>query len=129
MPIVFDGSDTLDNPNYKNNVRHAGILKACHTEGLFVQGTWNAEIVDFLRPKISDMIIHNKKGLDAFVGTDLQDQLERRGIETVVLGDFLTNCGVESTMRTAYEKGFNVITLLQIWYSMSQFRGAESIYH
>ena len=24
---------------------------------------------------------------------------------------FLTNCCVESTMRTAYEKGFNVITL------------------
>ena len=34
------------------------------------------------------------------------------GVETVVLGGFLTNCCVESTMRTAYEKGFNVITLI-----------------
>merc|ERR1712227_680251 len=31
--------------------------------------------------------------------------------ETVVLAGFLTNCCVQSTMRTAYEKGFNVITL------------------
>jgi len=28
-----------------------------------------------------------------------------------VLAGFLTTCCVESTMRTAYEKGFNVITL------------------
>jgi ureidoacrylate peracid hydrolase len=29
----------------------------------------------------------------------------------VILGGFLTNCCVESTMRTAYEKGYDVITL------------------
>ena len=28
-----------------------------------------------------------------------------------MLSGFLTNCCVESTMRTAYEKGFNVVTL------------------
>ena len=32
-------------------------------------------------------------------------------IETVCLAGFLTNCCVESTMRSAYEKGFNVVTL------------------
>ena len=30
---------------------------------------------------------------------------------TKVLGGLLTNCCVESTMRTAFEKGFNVVTL------------------
>ena len=34
-----------------------------------------------------------------------------RGITTIALGGFLTNCCVESTMRTGYEKGFHVITL------------------
>jgi len=29
----------------------------------------------------------------------------------VVLGGFLTNCCVEATMRSAYERGFNVSTL------------------
>ena len=49
--------------------------------------------------------------LDAFPGTTLEEELKARGIETVALAGFLTNCCVESTMRTAYEKGFNVITL------------------
>ena len=31
-----------------------------------------------------------------------------------MLSGFLTNCCVESTMRTAYEKGFNVVTLTDL---------------
>ena len=34
-----------------------------------------------------------------------------RGISTIALGGFLTNCCVELTMRTGYEKGYDVITL------------------
>jgi|GEM_PF-4411833 len=30
---------------------------------------------------------------------------------TVIIGGFLTKCCVESTMRTAYEHGFDLITL------------------
>ena len=50
-------------------------------------------------------------GLDAFPGTDLEAKLLANGIETVALCGFLTNCCVESTMRTACEKGFNVVTV------------------
>jgi nicotinamidase-related amidase len=32
-------------------------------------------------------------------------------METMALGGFLTNCCVESTMRTGYEKGYQVVTL------------------
>merc|ERR1719479_200826 len=64
-----------------------------------------------MKPKEGDLMVLNKKGLDAFPNTNLENLLVDHGIETVVLGGFLTNCCVESTMRTAYEKGFNVITL------------------
>jgi ureidoacrylate peracid hydrolase len=37
--------------------------------------------------------------------------LRGRGITTIALGGFLTNCCVEPTMRTGYEKGYVVITL------------------
>ena len=63
------------------------------------------------QPQPGDVVVQGKKGLDAFPGTDLEEQLKANGIETVVLGGFLTNCCVESTMRTAFEKGFNVITV------------------
>merc|ERR1712014_550495 len=57
------------------------------------------------------MGVVGKKGLDAFPGTDLEAQLKALGIETLALAGFLTNCCVESTMRTACEKGFNVVTV------------------
>ena len=37
--------------------------------------------------------------------------LRSTGIQTVVRGGFLTSCCVESTMRSAYENGYEVITL------------------
>ena len=64
-----------------------------------------------MSPAEGDVVVKGKKGLDAFPNTTLEAELVARGIETVVLCGFLTNCCVESTMRTAYEKGFNVITL------------------
>merc|ERR1719191_719789 len=64
-----------------------------------------------MTPQEGDLIVKGKKGLDAFPGSDLEQLLRTNGIETVVLAGFLTNCCVESTMRTAYEKGFNTITL------------------
>ena len=56
-------------------------------------------------------MLEGKRGLDAFGSTNLDFILRSKGIETVVLAGFLTNCCVESTMRSAYEKGFEVITL------------------
>merc|ERR1712006_36439 len=88
-----------------------GILAGCAADSLFTEDTWNAEFHESMKPAPGDVVVSGKKGLDAFPGTTLEAQLKTRGIETVVLGGFLTNCCVESTMRTAYEKGYNVITL------------------
>jgi ureidoacrylate peracid hydrolase len=62
-------------------------------------------------PQPNDIVVEGKRGLDAFATTNLDFILRSRGITTIALGGFLTNCCVESTMRTAYEKGYNVITL------------------
>ena len=45
----------------------------------------------------------------AFYGTDLDVQLRRRGMQTVVIGGIATNMGVESTARQAYERGYAVV--------------------
>ena len=62
-------------------------------------------------PADGDIVVEGKRGLDAFGSTNLDFILRSKGITTVVLAGFLTNCCVESTMRSAYEKGFEVITL------------------
>ena len=88
-----------------------GILKGVVDTKAFVKGTWGAEIVEDLRPVAGDIILEGKRGLDAFASTNLDFILRSKGIETVALGGFLTNCCVESTMRSAYERGYEVVTL------------------
>ena len=88
-----------------------GILKGVVDSSAFVKGEWGAEIVDSLAPQEGDVVVEGKRGLDTFATTNLDFILRARGITTIVLGGFLTNCCVESTMRTGYEKGYDVITL------------------
>lgn len=67
-----------------------------------------ANIVSELGPKQGDFII-TKRQWGAFYGTELDLQLRRRGIETIVLCGISTNIGVESTARFAYEYGYQQI--------------------
>jgi nicotinamidase-related amidase len=67
-----------------------------------------ADIVPELGPKESDIVIA-KKQWGAFYGTELDLQLRRRGLDTIVLCGISTNAGVESTARFAYEYGYQQI--------------------
>ena len=99
-------------PGYGELSRHPyGILKGVVDGNAFVKGTWGAAIIDELTPQDGDIIIEGKRGLDTFASTNLDFILRSKGIDTIILGGFLTNCCVESTMRTGYENGFRVITL------------------
>jgi len=55
-----------------------------------------------------DLII-TKRQWSAFFGTELDLQLRRRGISTVILGGIATNFGVESTARDAWFQNYAVI--------------------
>jgi nicotinamidase-related amidase len=88
-----------------------GILKGVVDGNAFVKGSWGAAIVDDLTPAEGDIVVEGKRGLDTFASTNLDFILRSKGITTIALGGFLTNCGVESTMRTGYENGYEVITL------------------
>jgi nicotinamidase-related amidase len=50
-----------------------------------------------------------KRHWSAFYGTELDLQLRRRGIKTVILTGVATNFGVESTVRDAYAHNYAVI--------------------
>nr|3KL2_A Chain A, Putative isochorismatase [Streptomyces avermitilis]3KL2_B Chain B, Putative isochorismatase [Streptomyces avermitilis]3KL2_C Chain C, Putative isochorismatase [Streptomyces avermitilis]3KL2_D Chain D, Putative isochorismatase [Streptomyces avermitilis]3KL2_E Chain E, Putative isochorismatase [Streptomyces avermitilis]3KL2_F Chain F, Putative isochorismatase [Streptomyces avermitilis]3KL2_G Chain G, Putative isochorismatase [Streptomyces avermitilis]3KL2_H Chain H, Putative isocho len=106
---------------YGELTRHPyGILKGVVDGKAFVKGTWGAAIVDELAPVNGDIVIEGKRGLDTFASTNLDFILRSKGVDTIVLGGFLTNCCVESTMRTGYERGFRVITLTDCVAATSQ---------
>jgi nicotinamidase-related amidase len=67
-----------------------------------------SEFVPEIAPTPSDIVI-TKRQWGAFYGTDLELQLRRRGIDTIVLSGISTDYGVESTARFAYEYGFQQI--------------------
>jgi nicotinamidase-related amidase len=65
------------------------------------------ELVDGLR--VDGDVVVTKRQWGAFYGTDLDLQLRRRGITTIVLGGIATNMGVESTARPAHEHGYDIV--------------------
>lgn len=54
-------------------------------------------------------ILVTKRQWGAFYGTELDLQLRRRGIKTLVLGGIATNIGVESTARAGWEHGYELV--------------------
>jgi ureidoacrylate peracid hydrolase len=97
-----------------------GILKGVVDSKSFRKGSWGAEMVDVLKPRPEDIVVEGKRGLCGFASTNLDFVLRSRGITNIALGGFLTNCCVESTMRTGYEKGYNVVTLTDCTATVSE---------
>lgn len=97
-----------------------GILAGVVESNSFVADTWGSAIVDVLKPEAEDIVVEGKRGLDAFGSTNLDFILRSKGLSTIALAGFLTNCCVESTMRTAYERGYDVYTLTDCVAATSQ---------
>jgi len=67
-----------------------------------------AEFADEMKALKSDVII-TKRQWGAFYGTELDLQLRRRGITTIILCGIATNFGVEQTAREAWQHGYAVV--------------------
>jgi nicotinamidase-related amidase len=68
----------------------------------------HAELMPGLGREPADLVI-TKRGWSAFHGTELDLQLRRRGVATIVLGGISTNVGVETTARSAYDHGYQQV--------------------
>ena len=104
-PVIFT-------PDYSELVEPTGILKAIKELGAFKAGTRGSETLLEIR-QFGDRIVEvpGKRGLNAFSNTDLDDLLRRRRISTVVLAGCKTSLCIDSTGRSAYEKGYKVSIL------------------
>ncbi|TYC96868.1 cysteine hydrolase family protein [Novosphingobium sp. BW1] len=96
-----------------------GILAGIKQAQAFRKGSWGAAIADAMAPVDADIVIEGKRGLDCFASTNIDFILRQRGITDLAIAGFLTNCCVESTMRSAYERGFRVVTLTDCMATLS----------
>lgn len=96
---VGGSADSLDRlkPTADEPMRHAAPLPP----------DWS-ELVPELEQAPGDLVIL-KRQWGAFYGTDLELQLRRRGLTTIILCGIATEYGVESTARDAFERGFEQI--------------------
>jgi len=67
-----------------------------------------SELVPEIGPAEGDLRI-TKHQWGAFYGTELDLQLRRRGVRTIILCGIATNFGVESTARDAWERGYAIV--------------------
>jgi nicotinamidase-related amidase len=67
-----------------------------------------SELIPELNRQPNDIVIL-KRQWGAFYGTDLDLQLRRRSLSTIILCGIATEFGVESTARDAYERGFEQV--------------------
>jgi nicotinamidase-related amidase len=71
------------------------------------------ELLPELGRQTNDVVV-TKHQPNAFYATDLEVQLARRGIRTILLGGISTNVGVEATARAAHERGFEQVFIPEV---------------
>ncbi len=96
----------------KKDYSDAGLLVKCSPEIIklkaYREKTPDSEIISDLKPKKTDIIV-SKKRYDPFVGTNLGKVLKKRKIKRLIVAGVTTNVCVESTIRSAFDRDFEVI--------------------
>ena len=77
-----------------------------------------SDLVPELGPRDGDVVV-TKHQWGAFYGTELELQLRRRGIRTLLMCGISTNFGVESTARDGWERGFELVFIEDAMAGMS----------
>jgi ureidoacrylate peracid hydrolase len=75
-----------------------------------VRGTWDAEIVDEIRPTDSDHVIRKRRD-SAFYDTEIGVWLKSARIDTLIFCGIDTSISVESSLRDAFNLGYDVILM------------------
>ena len=84
------------------------------------------ELAPGLPVQPSDRVI-TKRQWGAFYGTDLDLQLRRRGLTTIVLTGIATCFGVESTARSAFELGYEQVFVEDAMASMTMAQHEHAV--
>lgn len=104
-PVIY--TRYVYHPGYADG----GVLLAKYPEmreiGALAAGSWDADIVDELVPQGMDYVI-DKSRYSAFYGTRLEPVLHGLSITDLVVCGVTTNVCVESTVREAAQKDYDV---------------------
>jgi len=87
-----------------------GLFRSLKESEAFKKGAHGAEIVGELSPRPQDYIVE-KHSMDAFYNTELEDVLKGLGCDTLIFTGVATNLCVETTVRSASDRGYSIVVL------------------
>ena len=103
-----------DSPNRRLHERmHVGMTMRAPNGAesrILVRDTWNADIVDELRPESADTVIY-KSRFSGFYQTELDNKLKSMGIQYLIFTGCTTSVCVESTIRDAMFRDYSPVLL------------------
>ncbi|MDT7845670.1 cysteine hydrolase family protein [Streptomyces justiciae] len=108
---VFFSPMSYTDEEYASWRHPTGLHRAMFENRLFEAGSWGAEFHPELSPAEGEVTLAPHKNIDVFATTDLDTQLRRRGVEHLALGGMIGTMCVESTARSAMERGYHVTML------------------
>jgi nicotinamidase-related amidase len=111
-PVLIVATPISFTPDYHELTDPVGILKTVKEMGAFQAGTKGAETIPELR-RLGERILEvpGKRGLNAFSNTELDHLFQQRGITNVAIAGVVTSICVDSTGRSAFERGYKVSIL------------------
>jgi ureidoacrylate peracid hydrolase len=114
MPIFYtqavrekSGIDLLTNTH---RILPKSREERIRTKPICVIGTWDADIVDEIKPFIMDHVVIKRRD-SAFQDTEIGVWLKSIGIDTLVFCGIDTSICVEASLRDAFNNGYDVILI------------------
>jgi len=121
VPIEFSSD------YYEMGTDPYGIFKTIKDNRALQRGTPGGSVATVLDVHPDDIVVTNKSTTCAFATTKLDQILKENEITHIALGGLLTNICIETTMRTAYDKGYKVYSLTDCCATVSKEQHEDSI--
>ncbi|MFE7135774.1 cysteine hydrolase family protein [Streptomyces sp. NPDC057638] len=102
--VRFVGDPVFQGPSWRSRDRDRGRPPKC------LEGTWGAGF-HRVAPAPGEAVVTKRAVFDAFLGTDLEERLRRREIGHLVFTGLFADVCVDSSARTAFQKGFHITVL------------------
>lgn len=111
--VRFVGDVEHQGPSWRRRNERGGRAPTCR------EGTWGAQFHK-VTPAPGEFVATKHACFDAFLAAGFEEHLRRRGIEHLVFVGVYADVCVDSTARTAFQKGWHITLLVDCTTSLLQ---------
>ena len=118
LKVIFTSMEFSEDYKEMGNSPY-GILAAIKNANALKRETWGAKVAENIGIGDDDLVL-SKSTMCAFKSTELEEILTHHNIKTLIFGGLVTDLCLETSIRSAYDLGFEVIALVDCMASLNQ---------